>query len=93
MNLKRLTADTGVQFSSKSDGVWQVFAPNREAWEEANEIIQKLLCEEKTPDFQMGAIYEVKILEILPHGIVVELHPNLEGVLIHNVHLSATKVS
>ena len=93
MNLKRLTADTGVQFSSKSEGVWQVFAPNREAWDEADEIIQKLLSEERLPDFEMGAIYEVKILEVLPRGIIVELHPDMEGIMIRNTHLSATKVS
>ena len=92
MNLKRITSETGVQFSPKSEGVWQVFAPNQEAYAEADDIIQKLLDEERVPEFDMGRIYQVKVVEVKEKGISVELHPGLENVFIHNSQLSARKV-
>ena len=88
MNLKRLTADTGVQFTAKAEGTWQVFAPNQEASDEADEIIATLLDDEKVPEFAMGGIYSVKIVEIKPRGIMVELHPALEPIFIGISQLS-----
>ena len=93
MNIKRMTADTGVQFTAKAEGSWQVFAPNKEAMSEANEIIAVLLADEdKIPDFAMGGIYPVKIVEVKSRGILVELHPGIDPIMIPMSQLTAQRV-
>merc|ERR1719357_378292 len=49
INLKRLMVDTGVQVTPHptDQGTWNLFAPNAEAMEEANEAIEAILVEEK----------------------------------------------
>ena len=94
INIKRLLVDTGVQVSAhpSEQGAWNLFAPNQEAMEEALETIETTMAEEKVPEFEFGAIYTVKIKEILERGIHVELHPEIPLVFINNAQLDARKV-
>ena len=59
---------------------------------EAREIIDKILTEERIPEFEFGAIYPSTIVEILDRGILVQLHPEMQPVLIPNSQLDAKKV-
>ena len=40
-----------------------------------------------------GGIYSAKILELLDRGVMVELHPAMDSVLLHNSQLDNRKVS
>jgi len=93
-NIKRLLVDTGVQVTSNptEDGVWNLFAPNAEAMEEAMEAVEVTLSEEKVPELEFGAIYKVKITEIKDRGVMVEIHPDIQQVFIGNSQLDAKKV-
>jgi len=96
LNLKRLTSETGVQVTSSYEdvGVFRLFAPNAEAMAEAREMIGELLADdEAVPEYEFGAIIEVKVVEVAERGVFVEMHPGLPNVLIHVSQLSATKVS
>ena len=92
INLRRLTAEFGVQISSREDGKWAVFAPNSEALEEAKEAITALLEDSNVPEFEFGAVLTVKVIEIKERGIAVEMHPGLDPVFIPLSQLSASKV-
>ena len=94
LNLKRILNETGVQVSrsEESEGSWRLFAPNRDALGEAKEMIGDLIADDSVPEFELGAIVTVKILEIREKSILVELHPNMDPVLMHVSQLSATKV-
>ena len=59
---------------------------------EAKEIIDKILTEDRIPEFEFGAIYPVTIVEVLDRGILVQLHPEMQPVLIPNSQLDAKKV-
>ena len=48
---------------------------------------------ELPPEYEFGAIIEVKVTEVAERGVFVEMHPALPPVLIHVSQLSATKVS
>lgn len=94
VNLKSLMANTGVQVTPDGSelGSWNLFAPNAEAMSEAKEIIDRLLSEERVPELEFGAIYRVKILELLDRGVMVQIHPEMQPVLINNSQLDAKKV-
>ena len=59
---------------------------------EAKEIIDKLLTEERVPEFDFGSIYPATIVEIVDRGVFVQLHPEMQPVLIPNSQLDAKKV-
>ena len=95
-NMKRILAETGVQITPESgteaSTTWSLFAPNSEALNEAKEIIDKILTEEKVPELEFGSIYPSIIREIREKGVMVELHPEMPLVLVPNSQLDAKKV-
>ena len=95
-NMKRILAETGVQITPESgteaSTTWSLFAPNSEALNEAKEIIDKILAEEKVPELEFGSIYPSIIREIRERGVMVELHPEMPLVLVPNSQLDAKKV-
>ena len=95
-NLKRILAETGVQITPESgteaSTSWSLFAPNSTALVEAQEIIGKILEEERVPELEFGAIYPSIIREIREKGVMVELHPEMPLVLVPNSQLDAKKV-
>ena len=60
--------------------------------QEAFEMVQKLMDSSSEPEFEFGAIYVVKILELKESGVLVSLHPQLMPVFIVNSHLDTRKV-
>lgn len=92
-NIKKLTADTGVLVSPLDENTFQLFAPNQSAMDEAKEKVEELLQDEKQPELEFGAVYHAKIVEIKDYGVMVELHPSMPPVLIHNSQLDLRKVS
>ena len=93
-NLSKILTETGVQVNQSPEDVskYNIFAPNAEAMSEAKEIIKKSLVEERIPDFEFGATYNVTITEILDRGVFVQLHPEMKPILIPNSQLDARKV-
>ena len=89
-------AETGVQITPESgteaSTSWSLFAPNSTALVEAQEIIGKILEEERVPELEFGAIYPSIIREIREKGVMVELHPEMPLVLVPNSQLDAKKV-
>lgn len=65
----------------------------RDAMSEAKEQIEKILTEERVPEFEFGAIYSTTIVEIIDRGVLVQLHPEMQPVLIPNSQLDAKKVN
>ncbi|XP_059156195.1 polyribonucleotide nucleotidyltransferase 1, mitochondrial-like [Physella acuta] len=92
-NLKKIKSETGVTMTRIDEKSFQVFAPNIEAMTEAKEMIENILEKEKEPDLEFGAIYTGKIVEIRDTGVMVELHPKLKPILLHNTQLDQRKVS
>ena len=93
-NLRKILTETGVQINQSPEDVskFNIFAPNAEAMSEAKEIMKKVLIEERIPDFEFGAAYQVTITEILDRGILVQLHPEMKPIMIPNSQLDARKV-
>lgn len=63
-----------------------------DAMAEGKELIDKILTDDRVPDFDFGAIYPATIVEIRDHGVMVQLHPEMQPVLISNSQLDAKKV-
>jgi ribosomal protein S1 len=60
---------------------------------EAKEQIDKILTEERVPEFEFGAVYSGTIVEIVDRGVFVQLHSEMQPALIPNSQLDAKKVS
>ncbi|KAL8572557.1 hypothetical protein ACOMHN_040461 [Nucella lapillus] len=90
-NFRKLRMETGVVVTPVDDCSYQLYAPNREAIDEAKEMIEEILAD-KEPELDFGAIYKGRIVEIRDVGVMVELHPRLQPVLLHNSQLDQRKV-
>ncbi|XP_018571770.1 polyribonucleotide nucleotidyltransferase 1, mitochondrial [Anoplophora glabripennis] len=92
-NLKKLFAETGVLVSPVDDTTFQVFAPSQHAMDEAQEIINKLLTTERTPDLEFGGIYKATVVEVRDIGVMVTLYPGMPPALLHNSQLDQRKIA
>ncbi|XP_071159714.1 polyribonucleotide nucleotidyltransferase 1, mitochondrial-like isoform X1 [Mytilus edulis] len=92
LNLKKLTSETGVRVTSIDETNFQLFAHNQQSMNEAKEMIEQFLTEERAPELEYGAIYTGKITEIKNYGVMVQLHPKLEPMLLHNMQLDIRKI-
>ncbi|XP_046652953.1 polyribonucleotide nucleotidyltransferase 1, mitochondrial-like [Daphnia pulicaria] len=92
-NLKKLTAETGVQITSIDDLTFSIFAPNQSAMDEAKEMIEQFLKEEKEPELEFGAIYKARIVEMKETGVLVTFYPKMVPTLLHNSQLDVRKVA
>lgn len=93
-NLKKMMATIGVKVSSftadenasQSQDNFIIFAPNREAMQEAEDYIQASLEKQKEPELTNG-IYTATIQEIRDNGIMVTLYPNMTPALVRKDQL------
>ncbi|GFO35360.1 polyribonucleotide nucleotidyltransferase [Plakobranchus ocellatus] len=92
-NLRKLKSETGVTVTRVDEGSFQVFAPNADAMAEAKEMMEKMMEDQKEPILEFGSIYTGRITEVKEFGVMVELHPNLRPILLHNSQLDQRKVS
>lgn len=55
-----------------------IFAPNKDAMEEAEEFIKTLLEKEyKEPELEFNGVYTATIQELRPNGVMITLYPNM----------------
>lgn len=92
LNLKRIFAETGVQFTQLDDITFNVFAPSQSAMDEAMEIVKNIVKKDTVPNFEFGAIYAATIVEIRDIGVLVKLYDSQTPTLIHVSQLDARKV-
>ncbi|XP_059475161.1 polyribonucleotide nucleotidyltransferase 1, mitochondrial-like [Neocloeon triangulifer] len=92
-NLKKLTAETGVQVSQLEDNIFLFFGPNQSALDEAKEFMEKQTEAPREPELEFGAIYTAKIVELREIGVMVTLYPGMIPTLLHNSQLDQRKVS
>lgn len=93
MNLKRIFAETGAQFTQVDEATFNVFAPSQSAMDEAMETVKGLLKKENVPILEFGAIYSATIAEIRDIGVFVKLYESQTPTLIHVSQLDTRKVS
>jgi len=75
------------------DSTWNLFSPNQAALNEAKELIEEFLTEEREPNLEFGGIYTATIVELRDSGVMVTLYPTMHPVLLHNSQLDHRKVS
>ncbi|CAG0903165.1 unnamed protein product, partial [Darwinula stevensoni] len=92
MRLKALTAETGVQVTQIDDTHYSLFAPNQAAMEEAKAMIHEWMSQDREPNFEFGAIYSAKIVEMQENGVMVTLYSNMKPALLHVSQLDQRKV-
>merc|ERR1712212_1065441 len=61
--------------------------------EEAEERVEQVMQEEKAPELEFGSIYTGKIVSILDRGVMIQLHPALDPVLLPNNQLGNQRIS
>ncbi|XP_053393907.1 polyribonucleotide nucleotidyltransferase 1, mitochondrial-like [Mercenaria mercenaria] len=93
MNLKKLRSDAGVTVTPLDESTYEIFAPNKDAMDEAKEMMDTWLEAKKEPELEFNAVYEAKITELKDFGVMVQLHPAMEPVLLHNSQLDHRQVS
>ncbi|OUC41678.1 putative polyribonucleotide nucleotidyltransferase, partial [Trichinella nativa] len=94
LNLKRIEARTGVQISQLDDTVYSVFAPNKQAMQQARQSLDQLLADNvEEEQLEFGAIYETKIVELKDAGLMVQLHPSLAPVFVPNSQLDSRRIA
>ncbi|CAF0885958.1 unnamed protein product [Adineta ricciae] len=92
INLKKILGQTGVTISPIDEITYSIFAPNKDALNEAKQIIDKLLEEMKEPELEFGGIYTGKIVEIRSNGVLLQLFPTMSPVLLPNSQLDRRKI-
>ena len=93
ITLRRIQEDTGVSVNQQDEGAWTIFAPSLAAMEEAEERLEQVMLEEKAPELEFGSIYTGKIVSILDRGVMIQLHPALDPVLLPNNQLGNQRIS
>lgn len=61
--------------------------------DEAKEMIQNLLLQEREPDLEFRGIYTAKVVEIRDNGVMIQLYPTMKPTLLHNSQLDVRKIS
>uniref|UniRef100_A0A1B6M4S1 S1 motif domain-containing protein n=2 Tax=Graphocephala atropunctata TaxID=36148 RepID=A0A1B6M4S1_9HEMI len=92
-NLKKIMLETGAQVTTDEEAGFRIFAPNQEAMDEAQEMVNSLLKSEQEPQLEFGAIYTAKIVELREIGVMVTLYPAMVPALLHNSQLDQRKIS
>jgi len=92
VNLKRILADTGVQVTPLNEATFTIFAPSPAALAEAKEQLNALLEADVEPQFEFGAVYTARVVELRESGLLVRLHPASAPVLLHNSQLDQRPV-
>lgn len=94
-NAKRLMSETGVNLTQDAEDVnmFNIFAPNQAAMDEAKEWINSVLSEPNMPEFEFGAIYQCKVVEVRENGVMVQLHPSINPTFLHLSQLDVRKVN
>ncbi len=81
------------QISHVDETTFSIFAPNQSALDEAKEMIDRFLSEEREPELEFGAIYKATIVELKETGAMVTLFPTMVPTLLHNSQLDVRKVN
>lgn len=92
VNIKKLYLDIGVQLTQQDETDYLLFAPSQVAMDEAKEMIEEWMQEDRIPNLEFGAIYTAKIVELRDTGVLVTLYPNMPPALVHNSQLDQRKV-
>ncbi len=85
-NIKAITGSTGASIDIEDSGKVSIFAPTLDAMEKAKEMV--LSYDQKA---ELGADYDGKVIKIIDCGAIVEILPNLEG-LVHISQLDTARV-
>ncbi|WP_027185748.1 polyribonucleotide nucleotidyltransferase [Desulfovibrio inopinatus] len=85
-NIKAITGTTGASIDIEDSGKVSIFAPSLEAMEKAKEMV--LSYDQKA---DLGANYNGRVIKIIDCGAIVEILPNLEG-LVHISQLDTARV-
>ncbi|KAI4468787.1 polyribonucleotide nucleotidyltransferase [Holotrichia oblita] len=93
INLKKIFLETGVQINQIDDNMYDIFAPNQHAMDEAQEMINSILMSEKVPELEFGGVYKATIVEIRDIGVMVTLYSGMPPALLHNSQLDQRKVA
>lgn len=85
-NIKAITAETGASIDIEDSGKVSIFAPTMESLARAKEMV--LFYDQKA---DVGKVYHGKVKKVIDCGAVVEILPNLEG-LVHISQLDVARV-
>ena len=91
--MRRIQEDTGVSINQQDEGSWTIFAPSQAAMEEAEERLDQVMLDERAPELEFGSIYTGKIVSILDRGVMIQLHPAIDPVLLPNNQLGNQRIS
>lgn len=72
--------------------MYSIFAPNQDAMNEAQEMINQILTKDPEPTLIFGDIYTAKITEIRDNGVMISLHPSISPALLPNSQLDRRKI-
>lgn len=90
-NLRRITAETGVQVTAIDETTFSVFAPNSQAMDEARQLLQQVLfdADEQAAEsrLEFGAVYRASVVEVRDTGVMVRLHASLAPALVRTAQL------
>lgn len=93
MNIKKIFLETGVHLTETDPNVFNVFAPSPMSLGEAESMLNEFLASNNIPNFEFGAIYEAKIVEMRENGVLVTLYDKMKPTLIHVAQLDSRRVS
>lgn len=78
-NIRTIIDETGVRIDVEDSGLVRIASPNMEAVEEAIAMVRRF-----TQEVEVGGLYLGKVKRILDFGAIVEIFPNVDGL----VHIS-----
>lgn len=108
-NLKKLVAQIGVRVSACDSDAdidagttlgaevrdnFVIFAPNKDAMEEAEEFIKTILKKTyKEPELEFNGIYTATIQEVRQNGVMITLYPEMTPTLLPSSQLDIKQIN
>ncbi|XP_062502348.1 polyribonucleotide nucleotidyltransferase 1, mitochondrial-like isoform X2 [Corticium candelabrum] len=82
-NLRKLHKDLGIEIDSIDETRFSLFARTQDVMDEAKQWINNVLKDFDFPELKPGVVKSVKIVELRDYGVMVELFPGMQPVLLH----------
>ncbi|RDD44858.1 Polyribonucleotide nucleotidyltransferase 1, mitochondrial [Trichoplax sp. H2] len=93
VTIKGLQEEYGCDINFVDEDKVSIYAPSAKALANVKQRIEELMADLKEPDLKFSQIYTGKIVDIKNFGVMLEIEPNTQPILLHVSQLDHRRVS
>ncbi|EDV24014.1 uncharacterized protein TRIADDRAFT_57060 [Trichoplax adhaerens] len=93
VTIKGLQEEYGCDINFVDEDKVSIYAPSAKALANVKQRIEELMADLKEPDLKFSQIYTGKIVDIKNFGVMLEMEPNTQPILLHVSQLDHRRVS